>query len=76
MGGWSDGLLGHSVDARKSVSARFCRRMGLRRSLMPSGSVPSSVAMRRMRLAPMISPRLPYSSVPQHHGISCVPNSE
>eukprot|EP00967_Tisochrysis_lutea_P101371 scaffold152069_cov33-Tisochrysis_lutea.AAC.1 len=32
--------------------------------------------MRSRRLAPMTRPVLPYSTVPQHHGMSCVPKSE
>lgn len=32
--------------------------------------------MRSSRFAPITSPRRPYSLVPQHHGISCVPKSE
>ena len=32
--------------------------------------------MRRSLLAPKTTPVLPYSLVPQHHGMSCVPKSE
>ena len=77
MGGCSDGLLGQSVLAMKSVSVRKgILRILARMGLTPSESRPSSVAIRSSRFAPMTSPVRPYSSVPQHHGISCVPKSE
>ena len=47
-----------------------------RMGLTPSASAPSSVAIRSRRLAPKTTPVLPYSFVPQHHGMSCVPKSE
>ena len=60
MGGWSDGLLGQSDDARKSVSVRKgILRIFARIGLTPSASVPLSVAMRSSRFAPKTAPVLP-----------------
>ena len=74
MGGWSDGLFGQREEARKSVSVRkSILRIFARIGLTPSASAPSSVAIRSSRLAPKTTPVLPYSLVPQHHGMSCVP---
>ena len=73
-GGWIQGLFGQNVDARKSVSMHGICKISLMIFLMPIPSRPFSVAMRSMRLAPNTYPVLPYSWVPQHHGMSCVPN--
>ena len=78
MGGCSDGLLGQSVDAMKSVCVRKgILRIFARMGTTPSLSAPPSVAMRSRRLAPKTAPVRPYCSlVPQHHGMSCVPKRE
>ena len=54
-------------------SRRTILRIFARIGLTPSASAPSSVAIRSSRLAPKTTPVLPYSLVPQHHGMSCVP---
>ena len=71
MGGWREGLFGQSDEAMKSVSERNgIWRILARMGLTPCASAPPSVAMRSSRFAPKTTPDLPYSLVPQHHGMS------
>ena len=60
-------------DRARVRSRRTILRIFARIGLTPSASAPSSVAIRSSRLAPKTTPVLPYSLVPQHHGMSCVP---